>query len=255
VRFENILEPGDKVCVVFFGTVRTEIWSDQEPSRVESEWHELCRTEILDIGMTESTHPIIPEVSQSFSLLQLPLGNIIFDHNINIVKITVFRISRESVCDGLKVRFNLAPHTPLGRCIISREALQSDCLLTVQMVPDAVTFRSVAPSSPKPSMLVGIIGVNSPLLFHLRDQGFPAPVRAKHSGKILPYAETAYVFRAGSNVQLLCMEQLFASRYSLSCGEALLSMLSIERNTKLKAEKAALKAKLETLNSVIVAIC
>jgi hypothetical protein len=118
------------------------------------------------------------------------------------------------------------------------------------MVPDSEVYKVASHSSSKPSVVVGIVGLRSPLLHNIRDHFYPFPGRNNIAGKTLPYAESAYVFRSGGSNRLFCIEQLFASRYSLSCGEGLLSFLRSERLTKMKIEKTDIKTRLEELNAV-----
>lgn len=201
-----------------------------------SEWTKVCRTEAYKVDYTpESVSQLVPRVTTQFSILQEPLVSEECTH----VMIILYK-SRSRKAANEEGEGNLALQTPLCRSIIRKEFLliasQSQRIVKQEM--KILEEPSIITPDHIPKAMIGLIILSSTSLSLRRDS-------LTTNLKIRPYGEVMYNFHS-RNEQLLCLEQIYVSRYSVIVASSFLQLILQERTVILERTKKKVKKELAT---------
>jgi hypothetical protein len=214
-------------------------------------WVELSRTEIQEADASAESLSLLESAYIYFNLLQPPVADLEVFSNYKYFKINVYRVKNDSA--------DKTDNALIARCIISRKQLNIGCNFLVKMIVlnedsykslDAFDYIPEAHLH-RPKVTIGIVGVSSFGLYQLRKnlQFQTNSYKTLDKNKHLPYAEMSYCFN-GTNSKLLCIEQIFASRYSLSVTEAFQLLIKSEKKHHVKVELQRIREKIDDIRQV-----
>lgn len=139
------------------------------------------------------------------------------------IRVVVYRQENEMIGKELSKATNLKMQHEIAKCIIPKKLFDAQPIIKCTMPAKVEIPMDIAvPLFKDAEITLGIVNLKSYALYEEREQ-----LREKLDSN--PYAEILYSF-ATQNGKTLSLEQLYASKYSISATQALVSLWQLERN-------------------------
>jgi hypothetical protein len=233
----NVCAYQDRIFVVLFGNIPTAPGSAPPPppqpagtvtsvndiqtvfGSTGSKWTQISRTELRSV----EDKPVYGENYVSDYRIHFSIVQDMIPESCKEIRFVVYRQENEMNYREPSKASNLNMQLEMAKCIIPKKMFDSNPNLKVAMqVKMEIPMDIAVPLFKEAQVILGVSRVASRVLYRQREQ----------FGKTLkmdPYSEILFSF-ATTTGKTLSLEQLYASKYSVSSAQALLNMYQLERN-------------------------
>jgi len=233
VELSHLIEEKDKIfCVVFVGSIKFSSMGvgGISPDRYDSvDWKQISRTEACKVDKgTDSGGHTLSRVVRRFYMAQEPIMTEDYTHIMIVLYKSNTRQGRRENDNNTDLTQQIA---------VCRSIMRKDFFLTssrgVVKVDMKILSETLNSSGSPPSAKLGLLLLSSFEMAQRRNS-------LTSNFKTQPYGEALYCFNA-MHSQSFVLEQLYASRYSVTVASAFLELLIQERTIALDKTKKVVK--------------